>query len=317
MKSTPKMLAAREAQRRRLEEHVGTAEALRQVRADCVTKMDRLQLLCAKDPRPLLATVPFLRSVRSHQLRAPKNGAFQAYGRTHWFEHRHSGMKVNVEFDRQKGYLSPFRLTLYADDWMGLVPDEVSEILDGQENFKTTLIEIAFDFQSGVNRSFLRSHALFGRSKPQPSHEHIEHFGARTYKLVRAYYKPGISAFRVEVEVHSRFLRQHRIGNTHSFRELVGLLPGRHILFARLNPQKLSSRLHSMGFSIKRRNEIVRTVEGMKSDLWAALHYLRREVRMANTRRLLEPLDTNQVVRESLRTWAERWPLIPLTLVTS
>jgi hypothetical protein len=208
-------------------------------------------------------------------------------------------------------------LTLHADDWLGLVPNEVSEILDSQENFKTTVMEIAFDFQSGVNRGFLRSHALFGRSEPQPSHEHIEHFGTRTYKLVRAYYKPGISAFRVELEVHSRFLRQHKIGNTRSFRKLVKLLPGRHILFARLNVQKLSSRLHSMGFSIKRRNEIVRTVEGMKSDLWAALYYLRREVRISNTRRFLEPLDINQVLRESLQTWAERWPAVPLTLVTS
>jgi hypothetical protein len=108
-----------------------------------------------------------------------------------------------------------------------------------------------------------------------------------------------------------RFLRYYRIKDPFDFHKLVRILPRHHIYFARFNKQKLIRRLQRMGLSQVRQREIMAMVDAMKGDLWSALNYLREEVQMKNTRRLVDPMPTNNLVLEALETWAAQWPTTP------
>jgi hypothetical protein len=121
---------------------------------------------------------------------------------------------------------------------------------------------------------------------------------------------------RVELELQSRFLRHYEIKDPFDFHKLAQILPGRHIEFARFNEKKLVARLRGMGFSPKKVWEIVEDVRLLQGDVWATLNYLRQELRMTNTRRLLDPLDTNDLVLDALREWAAMWPTAPGKLRT-
>jgi hypothetical protein len=60
-------------------------------------------------------------------------------------------MKFCIESQRRVGWIAPYRVTLIADDKIGLLPGQVFsvlELLPGR--FKLTLVEIAFDFQGGL-----------------------------------------------------------------------------------------------------------------------------------------------------------------------
>lgn len=117
--------------------------------------------------------------------------------------------------------------------------------------------------------------------------------------------------FRVELEMRSRFLRHYKIKDPYDFGKLVQILPKRHIHFARLNEKRLFARLRGMGFSTRRLAEILDDVRLLEGDVWATLNYLRQELAMKNARRLLDPLDTNDLVLSALREWAAMWPVTP------
>src|SRR5271168_3606392 len=96
----------------------------------CTAKLDRMQGYCRSDPTAALCGISDLKSGRGHRIKPPADGRFQAYGRVHWFESRTSTMKFLVESDRREAWLPPYRVTLYADDRTGLVPDEVFSVLE-------------------------------------------------------------------------------------------------------------------------------------------------------------------------------------------
>ncbi len=116
------------------------------------------------------------------------------------------------------------------------------------------------------------------------------------------------------MELRSRFLRHYQIRDPFDFKKLVEILPGRHIQFVRFDERKLAARLRGMGFSPRKTWEILDDVALLQGDVWATLNYLRQEVGMKNTRRFLEPLDTNDVVLDALKKWAAQWPAAPKKL---
>jgi hypothetical protein len=120
--------------------------------------------------------------------------------------------------------------------------------------------------------------------------------------------------FRVELELRSRFLRHYKIKDPYDFGKLVGILPKRHIHFARFNEKRLVARLRGMRFSARRVAEILDDVRLLEGDAWATLNYLRRELALKNTRRFLDPLVTNDLVLDALKTWAAMWPAVPAKL---
>jgi hypothetical protein len=166
-----------------------------------------------------------------------------------------------------------------------------------------------------VNRKLVRQQGLFGKARPAPSVNGTDYWGTRKgMKRVQCYLKREIQAFRVEIEMRPRFLRYYRIKDPFDFHKLVQILPRRHIYFGRFNEQKLISRLRRMRLSQKRQREVMAMVARMEGDLWPTLNYLRQEVHMKNTRRLLDPMPANKVVLEALETWAAQWPTAPTQL---
>lgn len=117
--------------------------------------------------------------------------------------------------------------------------------------------------------------------------------------------------FRVELEMRSRFLRHYEIKDPYDFQKLVQILPRRHIQFVRFDEKKLVARLRGMGRKPRPIWEILDDVRLLEGDVWATLNYLRQEMGIKNARRLLDPLDTNDLVMDALKKWAALWPVTP------
>jgi hypothetical protein len=120
--------------------------------------------------------------------------------------------------------------------------------------------------------------------------------------------------FRVELEMHPRFLNHYKIKGPYEFNKLVEILPGKHVLFVRLDRRKLTTRLRRLGFNAEERRAVLEVVTAMDGDLWPTLNYLREEVGMENARRLVEPVDMNGALLEALQKWAAIWPKPPKRL---
>ena len=120
--------------------------------------------------------------------------------------------------------------------------------------------------------------------------------------------------FRVELEMRSRFLRHYEIKDPYDFQKLVQILPRRHIQFVRFDEKKLVARLRGMGRKPRPIWEILDDVRLLEGDVWATLNYLRQEMGIKNARRLLDPLDTNDLVMDALKKWAALWPAAPAQL---
>jgi hypothetical protein len=303
---TPKMLAALETLRRQTKNPDD---------AECLIRLDRAQGMCDQDPTYLLMGVAGFHGGASRPLRRPMNGAFQPYGRAQWFHSLRSEAKFVIESERRERFLSPYRLTFVADDSTGLLPREVFSALEVVPNFQLTMAEVAIDFPEGMDRDKVRRHGLFGKSRPAPSVEGTDYWGTRKgAKLVRCYFKHQIQAFRVELEMRPRFLKYHGVRDVFGFHKLATILPSRHIHFGTLNEQKLISRLKRMGLSARREREVLRVVAAMDGDLWPILNYLRNDVQMANTKRLVDPMPVNQIIADALGEWARMWPKGPKKL---
>jgi len=138
-----------------------------------------------------------LKSGGGHRINRPTDGRFQAYGYVHWFESRRSQMKFLIESKRREAWLPAFRLTLYADDRTGLLPEEVFGVLEVLPDFRMTMVELAFDFAPDqMNRRVARCHALFGKSRPVSSVNQTDYWGTRRgAKRVQAYLKAGVDGF--------------------------------------------------------------------------------------------------------------------------
>ena len=122
------------------------------------------------------------------------------------------------------------------------------------------------------------------------------------------------NVLRVELEMRSRFLRHYKINDPYDFGKLVGILPQRHIHFVRLNQKKLAARLLRTRLRTRPMWEILDDVRLLDGDVWSTLNFLRQDVGIKNARRLLDPLDTNDVVLDALKKWAAQWPAAPASL---
>jgi len=128
--------------------------------------------------------------------------------------------------------------------------------------------------------------------------------------------KKKLKVLRIELELRSRFLRLYEIRDPYDFGKLAVVLPERHIYFARFNERKLAARLRAVGFSPRKIDAILYDVWLLEGDVWATLNYLRQELELTNTRRLLDSLDTNDVILEALRSWVAQWPVAQKKLGT-
>ena len=280
--------------------------------------LDRLRFVCDADPVPALRVLPGFHPGRSVFPRRQNPAWFRPYGHGQWFQAEKSKMQFYVESERQEGWLAPYSVTLIADDRTGLLPEEVFAILEVIPDAKLTMVELAIDFSpvTNVTRDFVRRFGVFGKSGRDLSGDNPmgDWWGARKGgKRIKSYFKDQVFGHRVEFLLRSRFLRHYEIRDVFDFRRFNDLLPRHHILFARLDEERLVARLRGTGFSTARTIGILRRVAERK-DLCAALTYLRRRIRLKNSRRLLVPLRTNKLVLQALREWTAMWPITPKQL---
>jgi hypothetical protein len=286
----------------------------------CVAILDVLRYPLTENPIAALMELPGLRSLRSTRITRPADSRdFQGYGRAHWFQRDKSKMKVSVESEPREKWLDPFAVTMFADDRTGLLPEDIFPILELMPTARLTLIELAFDFSfaSGVTRRYVRARAVFGKSHRDRSgsNPNVDCWGIRrSGKRVKSYHKAEVAGHRVEFRMRPKFLHPHDIHDVFDFWRFAELLPGKHLLFARVDEQKLTAQLQRNKRRKKNANDILQKAKALDGDLTAQLTFLRRAARLKNVRRLLVPLKANRLVREALKEWVATWPKAPTHL---
>lgn len=153
---------------------------------------------------------------------------------------------------------------------------------------------------------------VFGKSRWTARKADITWFGTRrSAKFVRAYRKPKIGVFRVELEFHSSWLRHHRIKDCFDFWRIPELVMGRHIFFCELNWPVV---IRNIRRTVPNAQLALRNLMWERHDLHATLRFLRRELGFRNTHRLLIPLELNKLALSALKRWAAQWPERPFSL---
>ena len=282
--------------------------------SECVVRLDRLQGYSVKDPTPTLTDVPGFQGSPMRRLRRV-NDKFQPYACVQWFQSTRNGAKFVVDSERMHRFVDPFRITFFADDVDGLLRSEIFRVLELVPDFRMTMVELAFDFTAGLNRRIARQEGLFGKCRPIPSVGGTDYWGTRKgMKRVQCYFKQDVHAFRVELEMHARFLKYYKVRSPFDFHKFIKILPMRHIRFGAFSEQKLIRRMNHMGLTARHQREALRVVRGTPGLLWGTLNYLRQEWEMDNTLRLLDESPRNAAVIEALKAWLRGWPAVPNTL---
>ena len=284
----------------------------------CDAKLDRFVCFCDEDPTRQLMGVLRFKSQSSHFIKPYQDGRFQPYARVHWFKDWGSEMKFKIESQRREPWMPLYRITLYADDRVGLLPEQLFAVLEVIPRFKLSVIEIAFDFSPWISRTLLSQRVLFGKSRPAPPIETTLYWGSQKgSKGARLYHKEEIDKYRVELVLHAKFLRSYRIRDIFDFQKFCEILPVRHIYYARFDEPKLITLLRSMEMSYGEIWTILKDIALLEGDVWPTLYYLRLEVGLKNARRLLVPLKTNRLIREALKEWAAMWPTAPTRITAA
>lgn len=267
-------------------------------------RLDRVQLV-ARAMEQRLPDIPGF-VVRRDSFVHPQT-RIRTYERVRNFKNYKTGTTIDVQYRARPPWLQPIKLTVVAEDPKGLQRPEFESIC-GQFSWARLLtVELALDFQYGskVNRSFVLAHGVFGRSALVGGRLFRDlRYGTRhSETLVRAYDKPKINCFRVEIELHSKWLRKFGLGQPVHLSKLPPLLCFDRVLFVEVKWDVLTEYL-------ERKNYDASTLEKVRAQSWSidhTLNCLRRQVSLVNVRRFLKPLPVNSVIKHRLRAWAIRW----------
>jgi hypothetical protein len=128
-------------------------------------RLDRLQIVSWA---PQGGKPPLLKGYkRVHDWFVRCQTTTSTYARVRQYQSVTDDTKIFWQYQRQKGWLQPWKITIVADDETGLSYAEVQKVLKHCRYYRFLIVEIAVDFISstGVNRRFVRQHALFGKSR--------------------------------------------------------------------------------------------------------------------------------------------------------
>ena len=308
MPPTPKMkAAAKDLQRRYLKERRDLRQDGNYEPVRCDVKLDRIIITAREVPLQELCAIPGFRAKPAERLWK------QPYGVVNRIWGTGSIREVVVESAPAVRWLARYRATITPRDETGLLLEDLCLVLELLMQFKLVVLELSLDFpiRSVVDPWFAHRHLLCGKTRmplgPIPLHE--KWGTSRSSKVVRSYAKFfEILRFRIELQLHSRFLRQHGINHTCDFPKLATILPRHHIFFASLDNGKLRKHLQRSSLPHKTKTAIWKSVAESRKSLWSTLRLLRRKWRFANVRRLLSPLpEMNSVVVAALNRWATQW----------
>jgi len=135
--------------------------------------------------------------------------------------------------------------------------------------------------------------------------EHVLYLGSRkSRKLIRCYRKEALGAFRVELELHSSFLRRHQNTRVEGLAILVPSLCPSHVRFVALDWVRLERYLtKSKG---QRGQAILAGARERAASIHRACRYLRRHG-VNNPHRFLVPLRINKQISAALYRWADEF----------
>jgi hypothetical protein len=89
------------------------------------------------------------------------------YARSRQYQRVTNDTKIFWQYQRLKGWLKPWKITIVADDESELSYADVARILKHCRHYRFLTVEIAIDFSpsAGITRQFIREHAVFGKSR--------------------------------------------------------------------------------------------------------------------------------------------------------
>jgi hypothetical protein len=270
----------------------------------CAVLLDRVQAFAW----PWMGEVPHIAGFGVCQdFFARQQTTIKTYERVRIYKNHKTKTELYMQRQPACPWLAPFKLTVVANGRTGLERAELENVFKEFRATQFLTVEVAFDFSmmSEVDEAFVRRHGIFGKS-------HI--VLGRPYKalrlgtrhsdtMVRAYSKPEIPSFRVEIQLHGRWLRKHRVQSLDDVSKLRTLLPVARIQFVEIVWASLRAHL------LRKEQYSTRTISCAKSyqsSIHRTLGYLRKEG-LSNVRRFLRPLKLNETISNALRTWSEGW----------
>jgi hypothetical protein len=229
------------------------------------------------------------------------------YGRCRHYNSLTNNSKIYWQYMRQKGWLKPWKITIVADDKTGLSRDEIERVLRHCRSYQFLTVEIAIDFSpsTGVNKQYIRRHAVFGKSRRRAAKRNRLRYGSRkSDKLVRCYEKVELGAYRVEPEVHSGLLRRNSISVLGDLVRLPELLCPKHFNLVDFDWDRL--RRHLANKMRSSSDGVLAGARRRRTSILRLQRYLRRRG-VFNTHRFLVQRTMNKDVTRALNQWAQKF----------
>ena len=277
-------------------------------------RLDRLQVISWHRSRAKLPKVAGYKVLRDFRIKKENSAAYE---RVCHLTHTTSGTTVKWQHHRRTAYVREWRIGWEAGDGSEIRPSDVLPILKHCHFARPTLVELALDFDesSGVDRQFVRQHAKFGKSrrrKDRGGPGQLRYGARKSAKLVRCYDKPEVQSYRVELEMHSRFIngRTPRWSPSSDSEEqilcnvscLAFRIVPKHLEFVRFDwdavRRYLRRRFGSQGTAI-----LAEARRLARISLSLTRRFLRRHG-VNNVHRFLVPMKLNRSVEEALTAWA-------------
>lgn len=132
---------------------------------DIVIKIDRVQILSWARQGWKPPKLRGFKVTRDSFVRPQTN--IPTYERCRQYQSTSNGAKLFWQYYRRSSFLKPWKITIVADDKTGLSYDEIDTVLGRCRFWHFLTIEVAIDFRpsTGVNKQFVRRHAVFGKSR--------------------------------------------------------------------------------------------------------------------------------------------------------
>jgi len=270
----------------------------------CTAKLDRVRVVGGFRWPAQLPTVRHFTTVTDSFVRGQTT--VRTYLRCRRLIHPERGTQVYWQYWPQHCWLKPWRITIVADDVRGLWMGDLEPFVRLCDLYSIPLLELAIDFQActGIDKTFVRRHGVFGKSRPRLDRgggDQLRYGTRQSDKLVRAYAKPSVGAFRIELETHSRILRRAAISDVKDAPALARFLIPTHFEFAELEWPNL--RRHLLLKFGRLGSELFAATETHAHSLHRALGFLRR-AGVRNVHRFLRIRPETNLAKAAIERWA-------------
>jgi hypothetical protein len=267
--------------------------------SDIVVRLDRVQIRSWAPSGQKPPALEGFKVTRDSFVR--RQTSIKTYARCRHLRSLRNDTKIYWQYERQKSWLKPWKITIVADDRAGLSYDDIENVLQHCKFYNFLIVELAVDFNPAiVDEHFVRQHALFGKSRRvHLKTDHVLYWGGRkSLKFVRCYKKENLGCYRVEVELHSQLLKGGQILTLDDFEGVPNAIYPRHFQFVDVDWSRLKQHLLRKCVG----DRLVVEARQRLSSLSRLRRYLRRQG-VVNFHRFLVPLAINERIDRALTRW--------------